>query len=216
MIVKYQVVRGDTLSGIAQRLYGDGRLFGVISAFNRIPDPDKISVGQILEIPGVTFRYRVANGDTKQSIANRFYGDATLSEVFEIPNGAAQRNLVVGEWLVIPDLNDPDHHTVVHGETWKVLAERWYGDPLLWTMVAVANRRFDEPMPGQVVIQPGLNRRHTVVAGDTLWALVEHNYGDGGDERTRTLVAMVAAANAIADPNLIQVGARIWFPSLDG
>jgi len=38
--------------------------------------------------------------------------------------------------------------------------------------------------PGQVLIQPRLNRRRTVVAGDTLWKLTKHNYGDCGDVRT--------------------------------
>ena len=27
-------------------------------------------------------------------------------------------------------------------------------------------------------MQPRLNRKHTVVAGDTLWKLAEDNYGD--------------------------------------
>lgn len=48
-------------------------------------------------------------------------------------------NLIVGEWLLIPDLANPGHHTVVAGETLEVLAERWYGDKHLWTIIAIAN-----------------------------------------------------------------------------
>ena len=50
-----------------------------------------------------------------------------------------------------------------------------------------------------MLIQPRLNGRYDVVAGDTLWNLVEGDYGDYGDDRTLTLVKMVAAANFIND-----------------
>ena len=47
---KYQVQSGDTLWGLAERFYGDGRLSEVISVINAISDPDHIVVGQELEI----------------------------------------------------------------------------------------------------------------------------------------------------------------------
>ena len=94
--------------------------------------------------------------------------------------------------------------------------DRWYGEARLWLIVAIANHMSDqEPQHGQMVIQPRLNRRHKVVAGDTPWKLAKDNYGDRGDDRTQTLVALVAAANLIADPNRIRVGHVIYFPSLD-
>jgi nucleoid-associated protein YgaU len=216
MTEKYEVVSGDTLFKLAERFYGDGSLYPVIAVINHLADPNHIVVGQELEIPYVTFRHRVVSGDTKKKLAQRYYHDETMSEVFEIPNGAAQRDLIVGEWLVIPDLLDPGHHTVVSGETWEVLAQRWYGEARMWPIIMIANHMLDdEPQPGQVVIAPRLNRRYTVVAGDTLWRLAQDNYGDGGDARTQTLVAMIAAANHIGDPNRINVGQVIYFPSLD-
>ncbi len=212
----YVVRSGDTLWGLAQRFYGDGRLNRVLAVFNSLPDPDRLEVGRELEVPYVTFRYQVQTGDTKQSIAQHFYHDPTLSEVFEIPNGAAQRDLRVGEWLLIPDLADASGHTVVAGETLEVLAERWYGDRFLWPIIAIANHLPDgDPAPGTVLLQPRLDRRHTVVGGDTLWNLTVFQYGDGGDDRTRILVRTVAAANLIDDPDLISVGQRIYFPALD-
>lgn len=216
MGAKYQVESGDTLWGLAERFYGDGRLFKVISVINDISDPDHIVVGQELEIPYVTFRYQVKLGDTKKKLALKFYNDVAMSEVYEIPNGAAQRDLIVGEWLLIPDLANVGHHTVVAGETLKELAERWYGEERLWTIISIANHLpAGDPAPGTVLIQPRLNRKHTVVAGDTLWKMVNDNYGDGGTERTVTLVKMVAAANFIDDPDLITVGQVIYFPSFD-
>ena len=74
----------------------------------------------------------------------------------------------------------------------------------LWTIISIANHLPDgDPAPGTVLIQPRLNRKHTVAAGDTLWKLAEDNYGDGGADRTLTLVKMVAAANFIDDPDHI-------------
>src|SRR5690349_10342686 len=113
MAAKYQVQAGGTLWGLAERYYGDWQLFKVIAVINGIADPDTIVVGQELEIPYVTFRYQVQAGDTKDQLALRFYDDVAMSEVYEIPNGAAQRDLLVGEWLLIPDLANVAHHTVV-------------------------------------------------------------------------------------------------------
>ena len=63
-----------------------------------------------------------------------------------------------------------------------------------------------------MLIQPRLNGKHTVAAGDTLWKLAEDNYGDGGADRTLTLVA---AADFIDAPDVITVGQVIHFPSFE-
>ncbi len=216
MSAKYQIQAGDTLWGLATQFYGDGRLHTVIAVINHLADPDVIVVGQELEIPYVTFRHQVKAGDTKKTLALKFYHDVAMSEVYEIPNGAAQRDLIVGEWLLIPDLADVGHHTVVAGETCAVLAERWYGEARLGAIISIANRLPDgDPAPGTVLIRPRLNRKTTVAAGDTLWKLAEENYGDGGADRTLTLVNMVAAANFIDDPDHITVGEVIYFPSFE-
>jgi LysM repeat protein len=47
----YTVVRGDTLSGIARRFYGDASLYGKLAAANGIKNPNLIRVGQVLTIP---------------------------------------------------------------------------------------------------------------------------------------------------------------------
>jgi len=49
----YEIVSGDTLSGIAKKFYGNGNLYMKIFEANRevIKDPDKIYVGQKIRIP---------------------------------------------------------------------------------------------------------------------------------------------------------------------
>jgi hypothetical protein len=50
-MVTYIVQRGDTLGKIARRFYGDAGKFPLIVAANRIPDPDRLTVGRRLVIP---------------------------------------------------------------------------------------------------------------------------------------------------------------------
>lgn len=47
----YTVQSGDTLSKIAQRVYGDGRKYPLIQQANNLSDPGRIWVGQVLVIP---------------------------------------------------------------------------------------------------------------------------------------------------------------------
>jgi hypothetical protein len=49
----YVVQRGDTLSSIADRFYGDPNMWTAIAEANDIADPDSIAVGTRLEIPPV-------------------------------------------------------------------------------------------------------------------------------------------------------------------
>jgi len=52
-VVFYPVAKGDTLSGIAKRLYGNANLYPKIFEANRpmLSHPDKIYPGQVLRIP---------------------------------------------------------------------------------------------------------------------------------------------------------------------
>jgi nucleoid-associated protein YgaU len=48
---KYKVVKGDTLSAIAQRLLGNASKYTEIAKLNNIADPNKIQIGQELILP---------------------------------------------------------------------------------------------------------------------------------------------------------------------
>lgn len=97
-VLRYTVVRGDTLWGIAA-------LFDVtvaeIVAANNIADPNLIYVGQVLAILRWTFQtYTVVAGDTLSRIAARF---GTTVEMLARVNRIADPNLIfVGQILIIP------------------------------------------------------------------------------------------------------------------
>jgi len=48
---RYVIARGDTLSRIAKRVYGDAALVERLARYNGLLDPDVIAVGQTIEIP---------------------------------------------------------------------------------------------------------------------------------------------------------------------
>jgi len=212
----YQAVQGDTLFGIAQHEYGDGDLYQVIAAQNHLADPAVIQVGQQLLIPYVTYRHLVTTSDSsaaRKEITQHYYNtaDTNVQLIWEIVNGVAQREIQQGAWLHIPDLTNVGHHTVVADETLEDLAYRWYGDPHLAEIIEIVNGlpHGSTVTPGQVLMQPGLNRlRH--VAGDTLGSLCQDEYGDA-DLTTR--MAVVAAANYIGDPDKVFSNQSVYIPS---
>jgi D-alanyl-D-alanine carboxypeptidase-like protein/LysM domain-containing protein len=50
-MLTYRVKKGDTLGKIARKFYGDSARFPLIVAANHIPDPDLLSIGQVLIVP---------------------------------------------------------------------------------------------------------------------------------------------------------------------
>ncbi|MFG3618873.1 LysM peptidoglycan-binding domain-containing protein [Nocardia sp. NPDC047654] len=103
---KHTVVRGETLSGLAGHFYRpqNSHLFPLITAANGIDDPDQIHPGQVLIIPGIS--YKVVSGDTLSKLAKRFYGDATLFPLIADANEILDPDVIhVGRELIIPPKN---------------------------------------------------------------------------------------------------------------
>lgn len=93
----YTVVRGDTLSGIAQRF---GTNYQTLAAINGISNPNLISVGQVIKLPGgspapaaapAVKTYTVKSGDTLGAIAS---AHGTSWERLQQLNGIANANLI--------------------------------------------------------------------------------------------------------------------------
>lgn len=53
MAKRYVIQRGDTMSKIAKRFYGDAALFQKLCSYNGIHNPNSVAVGQTLEIPAL-------------------------------------------------------------------------------------------------------------------------------------------------------------------
>ena len=123
----YTVQPGDTLFGIAAREYGDGDLYPVIARMNNLANPDLILVGQELLVPFVTYRHLWTTDDTsaaRAQITQHYYGtqDTKIQLIWEVASGVAQLPIEQGAWLLIPELGDVGHHTVVNGENFASLA----------------------------------------------------------------------------------------------
>ena len=101
-------------------------------------------------------------------------------------------------------------HTVKRGDTLSELAQRFYQEPGLFGFIAAVNGIADPNVIniGQILTLPDLPRVHRVVAGDTLSEIAVAAYGDAGR------AADIAAANAIHDPDHIEVGWVLALPDL--
>ncbi len=93
----YNVVAGDTLSGIAQKF---GTSWQTLQAINGLPDANKIFPGQVIKVPGGETptavpddgRYKVVSGDTLSGIASNF--GTSWQRLAQI-NGISNPNLIV-------------------------------------------------------------------------------------------------------------------------
>src|SRR5215203_349201 len=142
-MVQYTVVAGDTLRKIAQRFYGDENQWPRIFHANQgqITNPDQISVGWVLRIPGLV-QYTVVAGDTLRKIAQQFYGDeAQWPRIFNANRDQIDDpdKIQVGQVLRIPT-DDVSPYPVVAGATLRSIAQRFYGDETLWPRIFNANR----------------------------------------------------------------------------
>lgn len=71
MATTHTVVRGDTLWGIAEKYLGDGTKYTQLAAINDIPNPDLISVGQVIKLSGSSSSSG-SSSDAKQVTINQF------------------------------------------------------------------------------------------------------------------------------------------------
>ena len=130
----YSVEPGDTLSQIAS---DHGVSTGDLAKANGISDPNKLWVGQVLEIPGASSTaavYVVQPGETLGAIAAKF--NTTVAAISEL-NGITNPNLVyAGTRLQVsgeapsastsgPVVGTSSSHTVAAGETLSQIATQY-------------------------------------------------------------------------------------------
>lgn len=223
----HTVDHGDTLFGIALKFYGDGMKFGIIAEANGIRDPNLIFPGQVLQIPDLAppppppppqpgpqpptppqpepppepISFRLLRPTDLLNLRCEAIGCRVTND--EAPPGGSTTT-----------------HTVVPGDTLWDLAQRFYGDPWLFALIAAANHIPNPNLifPGHVLVipprpgppPPSAPVTHTVVPGDTLWDLAKRFYGDPFRYH------QIAAANGITNPDLIFPGQVLVIPGLPG
>ena len=109
---EYTVRENDALSKIAQKVYGSQNYWPTIAKINNIANPNKILVGAKLQLPPkeeveqtktvmTQTTYKVQQGDTFFTIAQKVYGDGSKWKVLHGANGS--RRLPNGNPLVFSD-----------------------------------------------------------------------------------------------------------------
>lgn len=124
----YKVVRGDNLSQIAQKYYGDGNKWTVIAQANNLANPSVIHAGNVLSIPNAPTTptqvaqsstpatavapvttlavksgsmYTVKSGDTLWDLAIQVYGSGYQWYRIDEANGTLPRNSL-GKPVIVP------------------------------------------------------------------------------------------------------------------
>lgn len=192
----YVVRPGDTLTQIARRL---GTTPQALAATNGLTDPNELSVGQVLQTPGLaspndpgvqtasanavaSMSYTVRSGDTLTGIARRF---GVTAAALQSANGISNPNLLsIGQVLQIPLSPAPGPQRPSVG-------------PLETPGGTV-------PPPTTTTTRPPSGgRTYTVASGDTLYAIAR---------RFGVTVSALQAANGITNPAGLTVGQVLVIP----
>lgn len=125
----------------------------------------------------------VRAGETLAAIAQMYYGDAGRDEVLAEENGLnpSDSGLLEGIRLVIPTVG---RHRVAHGESWRSIAERYYGDPARSVALIKANqaKATDAPEQGVDIVVP-YPLRYIAHTHDSFATIANRFYGARDDGR---------------------------------
>lgn len=126
----YTVVRGDSLSQIARKFYGDGGKWVEIAKANKLANPQVIHAGNVFVIPKLDAPTQAAQADSK--------GGTNL--------GSATTTVKPGSI-----------YTVKSGDTLWDIALSAYGSGYEWYRIDQANSPIPRNANGKPLIMPGQN-----------------------------------------------------------
>lgn len=129
----YAVVRGDSLSKIAQKFYGDGTKWVEIAQANKLAKPSVIHAGNVLSIPRL---------DAQSAPASQ---------------ASADNKAVLGSATQTTTVKSGSNYTVVAGDTLWDLAQVAYGSGYEWYRIDQANSPIPRNTLGKPLIVPGQN-----------------------------------------------------------
>jgi LysM repeat protein len=127
----------------------------------------------------------VRAGETLASIAQTYYGDPKRELVLVAENGLTDQggsSIVEGLRLIIPAVR---FHRVNAGDTWRDIAQRYYGDPNRVGVLLRANEGKPGSMPdeGAQLLVP-YPVRHVVRVSESILSIAEAYYGARDEVRT--------------------------------
>ena len=131
-----------------------------------------------------SFVHIVRPGETLASIAQTYYGNPKRENVLVAENGLTDQGgsaIVEGMRLVLPTVR---YYRVKAGDTWRALAERYYGDPQRAAVLMKANdaKPGNAPDEGAELLIP-YPVRHVLKQSETLLSVAEQYYPSRDDQR---------------------------------
>jgi hypothetical protein len=156
------VVRpGETLAGIAARVYGDARKESLLAGANALDvcGGSAIVAGMRLEVPA-PLHHKVALGETWGSLALVWLGSEARSDLLARTNGAV--SWVQPESGLEIEIPPVVAHIVSEGDNSTSLASRYWGDGNRGWELNAFNGRSEAPMHrGEIILVPLPNLRLT-------------------------------------------------------
>ncbi|MEY2932555.1 MAG: hypothetical protein RL033_3304 [Pseudomonadota bacterium] len=192
------VKAGDTLAGIAQRVYGRVENERVLAAANGLErmGSSPIVAGTRLEIPALAYR-RATIDDTWPELATRWLGAPERAAVLAFSNDSEPwRRPVDNAEIVIPyNLR----LVAEDGDSLQSVAKRFFGSEKRAWMLAVYNGLKDVPLlPGQVLLLPLTELTLTEAGRESARAALEWS-GLGGERRQQQAAAAEALPSLLAN-----------------
>lgn len=153
---KYKVKDGDTLYQIAQTYYQDGYQYTEVAKANNLTDPNSLEVGQILDIPKLSFH--TAASQASPSANEQASPQTTPSgNTPPVSEPSVQNTQPSGPMDTVwgPAITS-DIYIVKEGDWLSKISARSYGDIFAYGKIAAANniQNPDLILPGQVLKIP--------------------------------------------------------------
>ena len=80
---RHVVQKGETLTNIAEKYYGDYKKFKLLAAYNQLADPTRIKIGQLILIPAVGAGTATAAGGPAPAGDDRHFTATVEARIFE-------------------------------------------------------------------------------------------------------------------------------------
>ncbi len=202
------VAKGETLSQISLRLYGDARWEPVLATANGLDAQggSVILTGMRLTVPAPTF-HRATAKDTWPDLSERFYGDRDRATLLARANGGVPWvPPVEGEDLEVAPLLS---HIVAEGDTMVKIAQRYGTGVRSWELDAFNGKKPSQDLVrGEVILVPLAGLTLTREAEEEARRGLVEGGGQGRDAQKRAGVELPTLEGEVKSGRYIEAVAR--------